>query len=345
MSRLSKEIVKNSLKKTKFFIKRSISRGKQTIKRNAPGLLMTGGIVSMVGGTVSACKATLKVHDIIDDAVNTLHFIESLEGQNKPLKTGEIYTTELAAIDKKNLKIKTMVAVAKGYLPAITLIALGIVGVCCGHAVLKQRYTTMIVAYEGLKTSFENYRKKVADKWGKEAENDIYYGEKTKKIVKAIDENGEVYDKEIETRVGGCADGYHVIFCPETTRDFSDWNTMNAAFIIGQLSYLNRKLKEDGYVYLNTALEAFGFEPVPEGQVLGWIDSPDKKMHGEDEFKIWLGPDVEDFVRNCEIGLLDDVVESIWHEFIFNVDGNIVNSLLDKKKEKVELNYLDQNYV
>lgn len=342
---INKKMLKSGFLHGKIIMKKVLYKTKNKISRNAPGLLMTGGILSMVGGTVSACKATLKVHDIVDEAVNTLHFIESLEGQNKPLKTGEIYTTELAEIDKKNLKIKTMVAVAKGYLPAITLIALGIVGICCGHTVLKQRYTTMIVAYEGIKTSFENYRKKVADKWGKEAENDIYYGEKTKKIVKAIDENGEVYDKEIETRVGGCSDGYHVIFCPETTRDFSDWNTMNAAFIIGQLSYLNRKLHEDGYVYLNTALEAFGFETVPEGQVLGWIDSPDKEALGENEFKIWLGPDVEDFIRDCEIGLFDDVVESIWHEFIFNIDGNIVNGLLDKKKEKTELNYLDQNYV
>lgn len=344
---MNKTAMRAAVKSLKRFSKRAAFE----IKKKAPGLLMFGGVATMVGGTVFACKATLKVADIVNDAADDMAYIDAIKNEGKVLSTGEIYTEELAANDKKTLKIQTIAKVAKCYAPAALLICLGIVGVCCGHKILSNRYTSMVVAYEGAKTAYMNARERAKEKFGDDVANEIF-NPKTKKKVKAVDKDGNEYEKEIEVPelTGNFADGYHAVFCPETTRDFSDWNTMNAAFIIGQLSYLNRRLEEDGYLYLNDALEAFGLEKVPEGQVLGWIFDPNAEKFGENNHYIWLGPNIEDFVLDCENGHYDNVVESVWLEFIFNIDGNIVEKQLkniDKDNSvmhsstKYESNYLD----
>jgi hypothetical protein len=49
-------------------VTRTVSRQLLMTQKNAPTLLFGAGVVGMVGSTVLACRATLKMQDVIDNA-------------------------------------------------------------------------------------------------------------------------------------------------------------------------------------------------------------------------------------------------------------------------------------
>ncbi len=64
--------------KTKIFAKVSGSLHKTgfRLKKHSPEILMTAGVVGVVASLVTACKATLKVKDILDEKKSNLESIQ-----------------------------------------------------------------------------------------------------------------------------------------------------------------------------------------------------------------------------------------------------------------------------
>lgn len=62
----------------------------------------------------------------------------------------------------------------------------------------------------------------------------------------------------------------------------------NAIFVGIVLGQLNDLLREQGYVFLNDALELLGFESTIEGMIVGWLrDSDPDEGDGYVSFGIW----------------------------------------------------------
>jgi hypothetical protein len=59
-------------------ISRTTGRGGLLLKKNSPEILLGVGVVGIIASTVMACKATLKVDDILNDADEKIGKINSV---------------------------------------------------------------------------------------------------------------------------------------------------------------------------------------------------------------------------------------------------------------------------
>ena len=155
----------NKLELMKQSIKKTTGRTGLVLRKHSPEILMGAGILGIVGSTVLACKATLKLEGIIGDAQHTLdtidHTFESGDYSDQ-------YTEEDAKKDKAIVYVKTGVELGKIYAPAISL---GIVSVAClmgSHNIMKRRNVAVVAAYKAVEESFANYRRRVVEEFGKE---------------------------------------------------------------------------------------------------------------------------------------------------------------------------------
>ena len=79
-------------------VTRKLYKVKFGLKKHSPEILVVAGTVGVVTSAVMACKATLKVNAVIDEAKENLNKIE-VAGQKGVTEAGETYTEE----DVKNL--------------------------------------------------------------------------------------------------------------------------------------------------------------------------------------------------------------------------------------------------
>lgn len=281
------------------------------LKKHAPDILLATGIVSVGGGVVMACKATIKAETVMAERHAKLETVkEALEGQT----SGDVaYSEKEAEEDVKLINAQTAIEVVKLYIPAGGLLMLGILNIVAAHNVQKNRLAALAAGYNGLLMSFAEYRKRVVDEQGEDKDLEYLYGtvdaevldvktvkgkEKEEIVpVKAFDKNG----LSIYARVFDDANN-------EWTKD----PTYNLHFLKSQQTVANQIFKDRGYIFLNEVYTMLGFDPVPFGQLVGWM-----KGIGDDfvDFGIYdeRNREARDFVNARE--------KCIWLDF--NVDGVI----------------------
>ena len=113
----------------------SLSRTANTvglkIKKHSPELLMLGGVIGVGVSTVLACKATLKVTEVLEGAKETIDVIhQTVEIKDIEAEDGTIvtYTKEDATKDLAKVYISTGAELFKLYGPAV---AFGTFGLTC----------------------------------------------------------------------------------------------------------------------------------------------------------------------------------------------------------------------
>ncbi len=60
-------------------VTRSIGRKILKVKKNSPHIFFVGGVVGVVGSTVLACRATLKLEKTLDDIKKDFDVVEELK--------------------------------------------------------------------------------------------------------------------------------------------------------------------------------------------------------------------------------------------------------------------------
>ena len=88
------------------------------IKKHSPEILLAGGVVGIVTSSVMACKATLKVNDVLGEAkqqVDTIH--EVLENP----EFAEDYSAEDGKKDLAIVYVQTGIKLVKLYGPSVLL--------------------------------------------------------------------------------------------------------------------------------------------------------------------------------------------------------------------------------
>lgn len=230
------------------------------LQKHSPTILTSVGVVGVVGTAVLAGKATIKAVDVIEDTKDELDKIEEAKEIAKP----GTYTDEDAIRDRRLILAKTVGKLGKVYLPTL-LVGATTIGCFVGsHNVLKARNVALTLSYKALDSAFKRYRGKVQEAIGEEKENAIYRGVKVKNI------KGKTEAKEVEIVDNDPLSIYSRWF------DSSNMNWVNQAhyndvFLRAKQNYFNDILNIKGYVFLNEVLEELGFEPTPEGQLVGWL--------------------------------------------------------------------------
>lgn len=312
-------------------VRRGISMTGFKLKNASPEILIGAGIIGLVGAGVLACKATLKVEGIVDEAKKDVEMVRGARDGELPLKEGEVYDEKMAKKDLTTIYIRTGARFVKVYGPAVILATLSIVSILSGHNILKKRHLATVAAFTGLQETFKDYRKRVGEKFGDEAEKLLYHdGEKMLISEQVInEETGEVETVTKDVIVGNkkvnLRDPYSFIFdVANAPRTWSKAPGYNYTFLIQQQNWANERLQSKGYVTLNQVLESLGMEPTDDGMTLGWLlKNPNGTGDGFIDFGIIHGDNWRD--PGCFAGGSPDYILN------FNCDGIITGGMPKKK--------------
>lgn len=288
-------------------------------KHHSPEILMTVGVVGAVASTVMACKATLKVNDILEESKETIDKIKSVANDEEK---AEVYSPEDAQKDMIVNYVQTGVKLVKLYGPALAVGTLSITSILAANNILKKRSVALAAAYTALDTNFKGYRSRVIEKFGEKIDQELRYNVKAKEIeVESVDENGNttIEKKTVDVMDGNPLEKYSEFarFYDDGCKEWTKSPEYNLAFLRAQQSIMNDRLKANGYLFLNDVYDALGIPRTQKGQIVGWVYDENNPV-GDNYvdfgiYDMWK-TEVRDFVNGYERSILLD----------FNVDGVIL---------------------
>ena len=261
----------------------AVGHTKTFCSRNSAEILLIGGVIGVVTGTVMACKATLKADSVMDE------YKEKKEKIGTCLENPEIDYDEITAKeDLKNLTIQTAVKMIKCYAPAVILESFSIGTIFASNHIMQQRNAALAASCAAVEAAYKKYREKVVEKYGKEVDDELYYGTKTenKKITTTDPETGEK-TKTTESKTYlqeeyGCSP-YAVLFDSSAIEFYQD-DATNMFMLKNREKEATVRLRANGMLTLNDVYEMIGVKPTDIGLTHGWIfekDNPD----GDNEVK------------------------------------------------------------
>jgi Family of unknown function (DUF6353) len=285
-------------------IGRQIARNSLLVQKASPGTLLGLGIVGMVGSTVLACRATLKMEDVMDEAKGKLDIARTLQHDD--------YTEKDRSRDVSLIYFQSGVKIFRLYVPSIALGAVSIYALKTSHGILTKRNIALTAAYSALDKGFREYRGRVIEKYGEEEDRQFRYGARQVEI-----ENPETGKKELVTRVGVDDPSIYARFFDTYSSSWNKDPEYNMIFLKCQQNYANDLLRSRGHVFLNEVYDMLGLERSKAGAVVGWVLS--KNGDNFINFGVFDGRDqvARDFVNGLEGAILLD----------FNVDGVIYDKL------------------
>lgn len=304
-------------------VTRKLYKVKFGLKKHSPEILVVAGTVGVVTSAVMACKATLKVNAVVDEAKENLNKIE-VAGQKGVTEAGETYTEEDVKNETKIVYIQTGVKLAKLYALPVGLGVVSIAAILGGHNILRKRNIALAASYTALFNDFKGYRSRVVERFGEQLDKELKYNLKTKEVEEiVVHEDGTEEIVKKKEQVMDDPDG--LAGYDSFARFFDDgcagWDPnpeYSLMFLNQQQNYANDKLRRQGYLFLNDVYDMLGIPKCKEGQTHGWVYD-EKNPIGDNfvDFGIYniSRRKNRDFVNGYEKVILLD----------FNHDGNILN--------------------
>lgn len=255
---------------------RGLGRASLKIKAYSPELLLGLGIGSLIGSTVLACNATLKVDGILDimsEEKEKLNKVKDMAEKGE-LDEGVIYTERDYSKDMLTVRVQSGVELLKVYSPAIVMGAFGVGCILTSHNIIKVRQLAALSALAITEESFDKYRGRVAEQLGADKEEAIFHGKTTifegDSII--IDEKGK--EKIVK---GGASEAYtdscspYSKFFDETCFDWKRDADHNLTFLLHTQDYANKMLHAKGHIFLNEVYDMIGIKRTSAGQIVGWV--------------------------------------------------------------------------
>ena len=285
------------------------------IKKNAPELLVGMGIGISVTGTIFACKATLKVGDILSNRDEELDLLE--EQVNDPANKEKLeeagYDEKAYKKERASVKRDYIYRVAKVYAPSAGLVLGGIGLILGGMGVLKSRETAALSTATAIASSFEAYRSRVSNKYGEKIEHDIYTNKHEEEIeTEELDKEGKPKKKKVV--MADAPNVYARWYNPENQYWEND-PSYNVSTLLQTQQFMNDKLNAKGHLFLNEVYDELALPRSKEGAIAGWI----KNGNGDGYVDFGLPVDVE--MRRML--LTDPKTRKEGFLLDFNVDGLI----------------------
>ena len=164
---------------------RTINRVGFQLKKHSPEILVIAGVAGVVASAVMACKATLKVNEVVEEAKDNISKIhESAEHGCTP--SGEEYTPEDA---KKELTItyaQTGLKFIKLYGPSVALGTLSVVSILTSNNILRKRNVALAAAYAVVDNSFKEYRGRVVERFGEALDRELKHNIKAREVKETV---------------------------------------------------------------------------------------------------------------------------------------------------------------
>lgn len=298
---------------------RTFNRTGLKIKKHSPEILLAAGTVGVVVSGVMACKATLKVNEILDESKQQIDTIHSVAADPN---MAEKYTAEDSKKDLAIVYTQTAVKMIKLYGPSV---GLGVVSLGCmigSNHILSKRNVALAAAYTAVDKSFKEYRGRVIERFGKQLDKELRYNIKAKEIEEVSkDENGhEVVKKEVVDVIEDDPNNYspYSIVFDDGNEGWDPDPERTKFFLIQQQNWANERLKAKGHLFLNEVYDMLGARRTKAGAQVGWVYD-EKNVVGDNyvDFGIFdtRRSKARDFVNGYEKVIVLD----------FNVDGYILD--------------------
>ncbi len=278
-------------------VTRAFARQAFKIKTNTPHIMFAGGIIGVLGGTVLACRATLRIEPVLDEVK------EEIDAVKTGLTDTEGYQKDLAYV-----YAKSAIKVAEVYAPAIAVGGLSLVALTGAHIQLSRRNTALTVAYTGLHHAYNEYRNRVREAVGKDKELDLYFGATNETVE---DDKGKKHQVKV---VDPNKLSPYARFFDEASVNWQKDPEINRLFVQCRQNFANNLLVSRGHLFLNEVYDMLGIDRSSAGQVVGWVinDNGDNFV----DFGIFEAHSAP-FVNGYERSILLD----------FNVDGVVVDKI------------------
>jgi hypothetical protein len=298
-------------------IGRKLAHSALLAQKNSPGFLFGVGVVGMVGSTVLACRATLKVDEVLEESQAKLKLAKTLEHND--------YSERDRRKDISVIYVRTGVSIVKLYGPAIVIGGLSITALTKSHNILNKRNAAITAAYAALEKGFNEYRARVVEKYGVEQDRNFRYGTQQVEVV-----DPDTNKKKIVTRVGPGDPSIYARFFDNGSTSWSKEPEYNLIFLKCQQNYANDLLRARGHVFLNEVYDMLGIPRSKAGAVVGWLLTPEGQTDNFINFGVFddKSDSARDFVNGFEGAILLD----------FNVDG-IIYDKIDMGKEGEALSW------
>lgn len=296
------------------FAKNTFKRSGFIVKSKSPEILAVVGIAGIITSAVMACIASTKVKDTVEEAKN---IIEDTHNEIEENDFDEKQTRKeiTFAYTRAGWKI------AKPYVAPVVLGIASIGSLIGSTAIYRKRNAALAVTCTMLDKSFKDYRARIVEKFGEEADNDARLGLFARKFDKTITDLETGKEKKAKETVKVCE---HDIpnnawdrFFDETNLHFRKNAEYNQLFIEQQQAFANKLLRRDGYIMLNDVYDLLGLDRSKDGFQVGWIFDPD---HPD---KIDFGLTTVNRMRSQDF--LDGYERSVI--LSFNVDGYIMDKI------------------
>lgn len=260
---IKQTIVKHGGKVTRFFCKTGLK-----IQKHSPEILVVAGTVSVVTGLVLACKASLKAEEVLDKHEEEMAVIKEA-AETKHTEYTEVNRRKDTAIAYAH----TFGRFAKLYAPGVGFTLLGIGCYLSAYGIMKRRNLALMAAYKTLETAFADYRKRVIDDVGEEKDQYYRYGSEAATLTEGSSKDcsgGSSYNGYVLPN-GRVASMYARLFSERGSTQWCPSDSTNHMNVHLWQNWCNDLLNARGYLFLNEVYQMLGFEPVKEGQVVGWV--------------------------------------------------------------------------
>lgn len=255
------------------------NKGLTLVKPHLPTIMVVAGSASVVAGAFFACKATLKVDQVLEEHNAIMsHVRESIE----KLPEGRLTKREIMS-DKLQCYAATAGKLCRLYAPAIGLSLAGFAAIFSGFGMIKRWHALAVSSVAALDEKFGKYRAGVIKKYGKEVDKQLAGEiiETTKQEIKKIDEEtGEEKAEEVDAITGITfenlvEDDFTRVFDCSNPRWENDY-LFNDNFFKNLIHYYTKHLQSHrmDHVFFNTILKECGFRETGIGHFYGWTDKP-----------------------------------------------------------------------
>lgn len=295
------------------FLPKPVTRGvalqSLMMKKHSPEVLFGVGVAGMVGTVVLACRATLRIDEVLDEVNNKAALADHMRASAAyPEYSEKDYRHDIYV-----LRVKGIWALTRLYAPAVGLGTLSVAALTGSHHILSTRNTAMAAAYAAVDRGFQEYRDRVVEEFGEDKDRELRHGTETYKEMVLKKDGGTKTKTAKRVNLTNKPSMYAKIF-GESNENWDPVLEYNLLFIRSQQNYANQQLTAKGFLILNDVYKTLGFEPTPEGCVVGWLSKEKGGKDGYVDFGVFSDDNLEhihDFVTGRDMAIMLD----------FNVDG------------------------
>lgn len=253
----------------------SLQRVGLKAQKHSPELFLIGGIGLGIAAAVTACVASMKVSDVLDESKEKVDAIH---------ERAEVHDTPKNEVNAQltGAYLQTGMAFVKLYGPSVMLGTLSVTCILVSNNILRKRNVALGAAYAAVDKGFKEYRSRVVSRFGEEVDKELRYNMTTKKeeTVEIDPETGK--EKKVKKEVK--------VIDPKAISDYADvfykyqedengnslpnpyWeanNDYNLMFLRAQEKYANDLLRSKKRVFLNDVRKAIGLPETKAGQMVG----------------------------------------------------------------------------